>query len=220
MHTQFWLERWQANETGFHQDQINTYLESWWGTLQTTPGDTVFVPLCGKSRDLLWLLSQGLKVIGVEISPLAVESFFKENDLPVDESDHGKFRRYTTAELTLLCGDFFDLAIDDLQTVTAVYDRASLIALPAEMRPSYTAHLAAILPQHPSTLLITMEYPAEDMQGPPFTVSEQEVNELYSDDYQIRCLSEIDVLHENPRFRERGLTRMIEKVFHLTTDQT
>lgn len=216
MHTEFWLERWQANETGFHQDQINPYLESWWGSLQTRPGDTVFVPLCGKSRDLLWLLSQGLKVIGVEISPLAVVSFFMENELQVEVSDHRKFRCYTTAGLTLLCGDFFDLAVDDLQMVTAVYDRASLIALPPEMRSQYTEHLAAVLPQHPATLLISMEYPEQEMSGPPFSVSEEEIRHLYSGHYHIVKLAEDDVLAENPRFRERGLTSMNEIVFYIS----
>lgn len=218
MHKQFWLERWQANEIGFHQDQFNTHLETWWSTLQTIPGVCVFVPLCGKSRDLLWLLSQGLKVIGVEISSLAVDNFITENDLQVEVSDHGKFRRYTTAELTLLCGDFFDLMASDLQAVTAVYDRASLIALPPDMRSQYIEHLAAILPQHPATLLISMEYPEQEMSGPPFSVSEKEIRNLYSGHYHVVKLAEVDVLAEHPGFRERGLSSMVENVYYLAVN--
>ena len=215
MEKQFWLERWQQNEIGFHQSEINTHLESCWGNLKIRPGATVFVPLCGKSRDMLWLLGQGHKVIGIEISQMAVEDFFKENDLQAKVSEHGKFTQYEAEEITILCGDFFDLLESDLNAITAIYDRASLIALPAEIRQKYTRHLFETLPQNPEMLLITIEYPAKEMQGPPFTVTEQEVQELFADNYQIERLSNLDILKENPRFIERGLTNMREKAYRL-----
>ncbi len=219
MEKQFWQERWQLNEIGFHQSEINTHLESCWEKLQIKTGATVFVPLCGKSRDMLWLLRQGYKVIGIEVSQMAVEDFFKGNDLHAKVSDQGKFTCYKAGELTILLGDFFDLATSDLSSITAVYDRASLIALPPEMRQRYTQHLFQILPQKPETLLITMEYPAQEMQGPPFTVTEQEVDDLFGNRYRIERLSNFDVLKENPQFIERGLTSMSEKAYRLTLTQ-
>jgi thiopurine S-methyltransferase len=216
MEKKFWHERWQKNEIGFHQREINTYLESCWDKLQIKAGATIFVPLCGKSHDMLWLLAEGYKVIGIEISQMGVEDFFTENDLEAKVSDAGKFKCYETEELTLLCGDFFDLSASDLSSVTAVYDRASLIALPPEMRQRYTQQLVKILPQKPETLLITMEYPAHEMQGPPFTVTEKEVSDLFGNHYQIDRLSNHNVLKENPQFIKRGLTSMSEKAYRLS----
>ncbi len=216
MDKQFWLEKWQTNEIGFHQDEVNSYLENWWRSLQIKSGSSVFVPLCGKSRDMLWLLGQGYKVIGIEISLQAVESFFAENELQPVRSDHEKFTRFDANELTIFCGDFFDLTASDLEAITAIYDRAALIALPTEMRQQYTNQLLAILPDKSETLLITMEYTQEEMDGPPFSVNEKEVHDLYADYYQIEMLSEHNVLDESPRFKERGLTSMSEKVYRLS----
>lgn len=216
MEKQFWIERWQLNEIGFHQDQINAYLESWWGKLNIKAGAQVFVPLCGKSRDMLWILGQGYKVLGVEVSSLAVEDFFTENKLEPVIKKQGEFIRYEIDDLTILCGDFFSITENDLSEITAVYDRASLIALPPEMRKQYSDHLMAISPDKSQTLLVTLEYPQQEMDGPPFSVNEKEVYDLYVGYFQIEKLSEHDVLDESSRFKERGLTSLIEKVYRLS----
>ena len=78
MDTDFWLERWQNNQTGFHQDEINSYLTRYWSGLGLTQGSRVLVPLCGKSLDMLWLAEQGHSVVGIELSRLAIEAFFHE----------------------------------------------------------------------------------------------------------------------------------------------
>jgi len=212
MDKKFWIEKWHANEIGFHQKEVNPYLLKWWNTLDIKSGDAVFVPLCGKSRDMLWLLRQGYKVIGIEISQQAAESFFEENKLPVKVSEEEKFTRYDAQELSILCGDFFDLTNSDLKTITAVYDRASLIALPPEMRERYVEHIKVIMPDKSQMFLVTMEYAQEEMNGPPFSVKETEVRELYADQ-KVELLLKHNVLFENQRFKERGLTSMIEKVF-------
>jgi thiopurine S-methyltransferase len=176
----------------------------------------VFVPLCGKSRDLLWLRAQGHTVLGVEISPIAVRDFFAENQLRVQARPDGYFERCEVDALTILCGDFFALTEAHLTSVAGVYDRASLIALPAEMRVRYAAHLQSILPAHAEVLLITVEYPPAQMAGPPFCVHPQEVEELYADCYTITPLYHQDVLAENAKLRERGLTELVERVYRLT----
>lgn len=215
MKTDFWLERWKNNEIGFHQQQINTHLQDYWGRLDLSASERVFVPLCGKSRDMLWLRAQGLQVLGVEISPIAVGDFFAENRLTPQTSSHGQYTRWESDQLVILDGDFFDLTPQALKDIAGVYDRASLIAFPLEMRLTYATHLKSILPVTAEILLVTMEYPQDEMQGPPFSVSEQEVIELYHADYRIECLYQLDILAENPRFRQRGLSRLVEKVYHL-----
>jgi len=216
MQHEFWLERWQEGLIGFHQDRINDYLTRHFGRTDAQQGGAVLVTLCGKSLDMVWLHEQGFRVIGVELSPLAVESFFSENKLQPTITSTGKFQSYNASDITLLCGDFFDLTSADIGDIEAVYDRASLIALPPEMRPSYAEHLTRLLPRDTKVLLITMEYPQEQMQGPPFAVKESEVHELYDNHFDIEHLESMDILAENPRFRERGLSELTERTFLLT----
>jgi thiopurine S-methyltransferase len=211
----FWHERWQRNEIGFHQQEINAHLQDFWAQLAVSAGGQVFVPLCGKSRDLLWLRARSHAVLGVELSPIAVRDFFAENALTPQVTHQGAFERYTADGLTVLCGDFFDLTAQDLQAVAGVYDRASLIAMPPALRPRYAAQLAAILPAPARVLLVTMEYPQTEMTGPPFSVSEDEVRRLYEPRYRVTRLFTKDILNDNARFRERGLSALSEQVYLL-----
>ena len=183
--------------------------------MQLAADAEVFVPLCGKSLDMLWLRAQGHRVLGVEISPIAVRDFFRENDLAPKFSRQGPFERWQVDGLVILCGNFFDLKQYDLKTCSGVFDRASLIALPQDMRNDYADHIGRIIPAAAQTLLVTMEYPQEEMQGPPFSVREDEVQGLYGQTCRISRLYSLEILEENPRFREKGLTSLTEKVYLL-----
>jgi thiopurine S-methyltransferase len=216
MKKDFWLERWEKEEIGFHQDEFNPYLRQYWQDLHVARDSVVFVPLCGKSRDMLWLREQGNQVLGVELSAIAVQAFFKENGYAPQHVSRGRFDRCEADGVRILCGDFFDLARVDLANVTAVYDRASLIALPPEMRERYVRHLVSILPSATQILLITVEYPQTEMQGPPFSVSPDEVEAVYREHAEVRQLANLDVLEQNPRFQQRGLSRLRENIFLLT----
>jgi thiopurine S-methyltransferase len=216
MKKDFWLERWDRGEIGFHQDEVNPYLIQYWPQLHVDRDSMVFVPLCGKSRDMLWLRNQGHQVLGVELSAIAVQSFFKENGFSPQQDSKGKFDCCEADGIRILCGDFFDLGKDDLADVGVVYDRASLIALPPDMRERYARHLVSILPPATQILLVTVDYPQAEMQGPPFSVTSEEVTALYRDYAEVRLLAQLDVLAKNPRFRERGLTRLQECIFLLT----
>jgi thiopurine S-methyltransferase len=216
MDKDFWLARWQAQEIGFHQDEINAHLQQYWPELKARPGATVFVPLCGKSRDMLWLAAQGFKVIGIEVSDIAVQTFFTENDLQPILTPQDHFKEYSCGEITILHGDFFDLSKKDLAAVSAVFDRASLIALPENMRQAYAQHLSSILPRTIKSLLITLDYPQEQMDGPPFAVSQREVEALFAPEFDVQSLQCLAILDEEPRFRKRGLSRLDERVFLLS----
>ncbi|MHB8453574.1 MAG: thiopurine S-methyltransferase [Acidiferrobacterales bacterium] len=215
MQADFWLERWQNNEIGFHQAEVNLHLQDHWPRLRAPSGGTVFVPLCGKTRDMLWLRAQGYGILGVELSPIAVRDFFAENRLNVQVTASPPFDRWEADGVTLLRGDFFDLTSADMTSVVGVYDRASIIALPPQMRERYVSRLADILPAGVETLLVSMEYPQHEMAGPPFSVSEDAVRELYERQYIVEHLYSKDILNENPNFRRRGLTRLSEQIFHI-----
>lgn len=216
MKNDFWLERWEREETGFHDKKVNAYLAQYWHELHLAQGSAVFVPLCGKSVDMQWLREQGHPVFGVELSNIAAQAFFKENGYIPNYLHSGKFDRYEANDIRILCGDFFDLSRDDLANVHAVYDRASMVALPPEMRERYVKHLLSMLPPATKILLITFDYPQPEMQGPPFALSPAEVEVHYREHAEIRLLVQRDVLAENPRFQKRGLTRLQESIYLLT----
>jgi thiopurine S-methyltransferase len=213
MNPDFWHARWRQGEIGWHQAEINVHLQQHWSRLGAGPGERVFVPLCGKTLDLLWLAGQGHRVLGVEISRLAVDAFFAENGLDPEIAEEPPFLRYRADELEILCGDFFDLTSTHLAGVAVVFDRASLVAMPPEMRPVYAEHLKSRLTPESRILLITLDYDQAEMSGPPFSVKGDEVRALLGERFGIEPVAELDVLAENERFRQRGLTRLLERVY-------
>ncbi|MEI7844002.1 MAG: thiopurine S-methyltransferase [Gallionellaceae bacterium] len=216
MEKSFWLERWQRGEIGFHEADVNQYLLKHWQALNVPKGKRVFVPLCGKSYDMRWLRQQGYSILGVELSHLAVQDFFAEAGHQPQRHAVGEFEYHQADDIGILCGDFFHLKRDDLQDVAAVYDRASMVALPPEMRERYVQHLVKTLPRPAQILLITFDYPQSEMEGPPFAVSFAEVKKLYGDYADIQQLAQIDVLDANSRFKQRGMTRLQEVITLLT----
>lgn len=215
MEKDFWLDRWQREEIGFHEGETNAYLGRFWNEMQVALKSRVFVPLCGKSFDMQWLRQQGHGITGVELSEVAVQAFFRENGYVPVVTASGSFKQYEANGIRILCGDFFDLTREDLVGVQAVYDRASMVALPPEMRRRYAHHLVRILPPGIKILLITFDYPQAEMQGPPFALSSAEVEVLFSKYTDIIVLEQIDALSQNPRFQQRGITRLQETIYLL-----
>ncbi len=215
MDPEFWHDRWRRGEIGWHLPHPNPHLERYWDRLGVPADGRVFVPLCGKSQDLAWLSAQGHPVVGVELSPIAVSGFFDEHRLHPERTPRGPFECARAKGVELLCGDFFELRQEHIGPVRAVWDRAALIAMPPELRPRYVQHLLRLVPSDSPILLATMEYPQEQMSGPPFSVPEAEVRALYGDRYRIHRLHQEDILGRQPRFQERGLSALVEKVFHL-----
>jgi thiopurine S-methyltransferase len=211
----FWHERWKKNQIGFHQSEVNSLLEDHWPRLGIEADETVFVPLCGKSLDMQWLRSRGHPVIGIEFSPIAVEGFFDEAGLVPHREDKSAFTRYSANAIDLFCGDLFELTKAELSKVRGVYDRGSLIALPPDLRVRYAKQLAKTLPERVSILLITIEYDASTMDGPPHSVPASEVEELFGESFRVEVLSSSDKLPAPPYFRERGLEEYRDIVLRL-----
>ena len=215
MDTQFWLERWQANQTGFNQQQVNSHLQRYWPTLGLKPGSRVLVPLCGKSLDMLWLEAQGYRIIGIELSRIAAESFFTENGLVPEIHEEKHCTRFVHEKTELICGDFFRLTAEDIGQIDAFYDRASLIALTADQRSGYANHLAQLLQSGTPGLLITLDYDQHEMSGPPFAVSLEEVLQLFESSCAVEHLFHYNALKDNIRFSERGVTKLAEHSYCL-----
>lgn len=186
MEHDFWHQRWSEGRIGFHQAEVNTFLKDYWSQLELGGQGGVFVPLCGKSRDMLWLKESGHDVLGVELSREACESFFEEMGAVGNVERREAFGVHYSEGITLLCGDFFALSEYELNAVVAVYDRAALVALPEEMRKRYAVLLNRILPKGVKLLLVTLEFDA--LTGPPFSVSESEVRTLFSQRFDVQRL--------------------------------
>ena len=215
MHAEFWLQCWDNNQIGFHLRSTNPNLPRYWPQEAFAPGDTVFVPLCGKSLDLLWFAGQGLKVLAVELIEKAVLAFFDENDLPYVREEKGDFSEFVSGNIRVLCGDFFSLTAPDVAGCRGFYDRAALVAWQGEERSRYAAHLVALLPAGCRGLMLVLDYPQEQMQGPPFAVSADDMRALLGQECEISLLGSRDILRHEPHFRERGVTRMDEQVYQV-----
>lgn len=215
MHAEFWQARWARNEIGFHAHEVNPYLQRYWPDLGLPSGTRVLVPLCGKSLDMAWLAAQGCRVVGVELAQKAVEDFFSAHELQAQISEDGAFKVYRAGSVEIYCGDFFALTAQQLGDCRALYDRAALIALPAETRARYVAHLRELLASGCQGLLVTLDYPQAEMQGPPFALDEDEVRGLFESGWQMRLVETRDVLGENLKFQQRGLTRLDEQAYRL-----
>lgn len=179
MERDFWLSSWNENQIGFHQGNYNRLLRKYWDSLDLQQGSEVLVPLCGKSKDMLWLAQAGHRVLGNELSELAVESFFSENDMEEANALNSTLGIRQFGAFKIVIGDFFDLSADDANNVAAVYDRASLVALPPDVRKKYASHLRNILTSGCQVLLISLEYEKGSIEPPPFTVLPDEVDELF-----------------------------------------
>ena len=192
MDADFWHSKWARNEIGFHISEANPLLVKHFDALQLAPESRVFLPLCGKTLDIHWLLSEGHRVAGAELSALAVQQLFAELGVTPTITRVGALDRYSTDTIDIFVGDFFDLDAELLGPVDATYDRAALVALPEAMRPRYTAHLTA-LTRHAPQLLICFEYDPSQHQGPPFSISGDEVHRHYSAAFSISQLDNVDV---------------------------
>ncbi|WP_414156960.1 thiopurine S-methyltransferase [Pseudomonas sp. BNK-15] len=213
MEPAFWHRKWADNQIGFHQAQANPYLQRYWPGLGLAAGSRVLVPLCGKSLDLAWLAGQGYRVRGIELSRRAVEDFFQEQGLQAQVRQQGAFEVWCSGEVELWCGDFFALRAEDVADCMGLYDRAALIALPPAMRERYMGLLSRMLPGG-SGLLVTLDYEQKLLEGPPFSVADEEVRRGFAG-WQVEEVEAQDVIGESPKFLQAGVKRLVERVYRV-----
>lgn len=178
MEADFWINKWQTNQIGFHLSDANPLLVKHFKKLSLPKGARVFIPLCGKSLDISWLLSQGHRVVGAELVELAIIQLFEELGVKPEVKELGKLKHYSAPQIDILVGNIFDINQETLGEVNAVYDRAAIVALPEEIRKKYSSHLKTITKNAPQ-LLITFEYDQSLFSGPPFSVDAEEVQSHY-----------------------------------------
>lgn len=192
MDADFWHRKWASNDIGFHEKAANPLLVKHFSALGLEKGARVFLPLCGKSLDIHWLLANGYRVAGAELSRLAIEQLFSELGAEPTISTCGPMQRFSAPNLDIFVGDIFDVSAELLGPVDAIYDRAALVALPEAVRGRYAAHLMQITAKAPQ-LLICFEYDQSLMAGPPFSIAGEEVSRHYRDTYALTLLDRCDI---------------------------
>ena len=215
MDAEFWMQRWQEGQIGFHRTEVMPLLETHWAALHLPSGSRVLVPLAGKSLDMHWLAAQGHRVLGVELSPLAVQQFFSEAGLQPRRHRSRYGEHFVAGPVEIILGDAFGLDAALLNDVAGVYDRAALIALPPALRQRYLDTVYAGLPGGCEGLLITLEYPQQEKAGPPFSVESDEVARLFDAHWHASPIERRDILEQEPRFRAEGVSALSTAVYRL-----
>lgn len=213
MEKNFWLDKWNRNDIGFHESDINPSLVAFFPKLKE--GNTVLVPLCGKTKDMDWLAGQGYKVIGVELSEKACTEFFAERNVTPNISNEKNVKCFEFGNIKLLCGDFFEMEKILFRDVKAIYDCKAMIALPEEMRKKYVTHIKEIIQDSFQILLLVLES-NDNGKGPPFSINEAEIKKLYGESFSVRKLQS-NVMDSVPeRLQKKGYFTLQESVYLLS----
>jgi thiopurine S-methyltransferase len=211
----FWLERWAKKEIGFHQPKVQVALTKHWPQLNVAKGAYVLVPLAGKSLDMVWLAEQGYRVVGVELSEVAVAEFFAERGVTPAVRKVGEFTVSWEGAIEIWRGDFFALSPDEIPPIDAAYDRAALVAMPDDMQPRYAAKLAELMPAGAPCLLVGLDYNQTEMKGPPFAIPQSEISKLLETNFSVELLEARDGLTTSEHLKKRGVTRLEETTYML-----
>lgn len=213
MKAQFWLDRWNEGQIGFHQEVFQEKLLKYFPTLSPRKDQSVLVPLSGKTKDLIWLNEQGLKVHGVELAHKAVEAFLAENNLSAfHQTQDQDFTHYSINNLKISCGDFFKL--NTSVKYDFIYDRASLVALPPEMRIEYARVITDALDTNGKYLLFVYQYNQEQLEGPPFSIDKEEITKLYGAAFNIEMLESEEVKSQGSKLN--ALSAAKQNIYLLT----
>jgi len=208
-----WLDRWKKGTTGWHRSDINPQLIENINQLAKTRPQKIFVPLCGASLDMKYLIDQGFHVVGVELSSIAIDRFFNENKIEHKVSKVEDFVLYQGKNIEIYCGDFFRLNKNYLYDVSCIYDRAALIALNPDLQKKYVRHLKDILPNSSKILLLTMFYPQNEMEGPPFSVGDDNVEDLFSGSKEIKKISSLNEKESSLKPDDLNLKYLFKNVY-------
>lgn len=187
-----WLEKWEKREIGFNQNRVNAFLIKYFKKLNLEKNANILVPLCGKSIDIAWFLSEGFSVTGIELSEIAVEELFLELGITPSISNLGEVKLYSSEQLNLFVGDIFKVTSKMIGEIDAIYDRAAIVALTKELRIKYAEHLRSISNNAPQ-LLLCFEYDQSLMNRTPYSVDELEVKMHYAQHYEIELLERVAI---------------------------
>lgn len=211
MEPEFWYESWEqgGTKTSFHLRDVHEHARML-ARLGLVAGARVLVPLCGKTTDLRFFAESAAEVVGVELVPQAVEEFFAENGLDPVEEEPDVFR---CGNLVIRRQDVFRLGPAEIGPVDLVYDRASLIAFPEDMRQRYADTITRLVRPGTRYFINTLEYhPA--LPTPPFSVGPQEIAERFGHAFDVEHVA-AQPRPDHRMVEKFGLTDLVEHGFLL-----
>ena len=212
MSNRIWKEMWKRNDIAFHQSQASPLLETYISRLNLPEGATILVPMCGKSLDMSLLVAMGFRVLGIELSNVAIRAYFATANQKPSRQKVGRFIRWHAGNVELWCGDIFDLTAEDIGHIHLLYDNASLTALPAEDRAKYIEHFRNRLAPDGETLLITTESPEHTSTANGNHIDD-EIQSLYGGHYLIKLLHCQRAMLQDPSHPHAAHAPMEEKVY-------
>ncbi len=214
INNQYWEKRWEANDIVWHEPDVHPLLVKFVNVLGLNKRKVIFVPFCGASIDILYLVRLGYQVIGSEISSIACKKFFVDHELDFKIEKCFSYSVYKSDNILIYCGDYFHLEKRFFHEVDAVYDRAALIALPQKLRNDYVTQLRRLIPNTLNILLITITY--DNLRDtPPYNVCEDELSFLYGDEFEIIKLGQFNQTQVCIHLCERNFMNPVEHVFHI-----
>ena len=219
MKNEFWLERWRTGQIGWHQAEVNPLLVKHWPQLELPEDCPVFVPLCGKTLDMIWLRERGHPVYGVEIAEAAVRGFFDENGIRFEVAENREgLPRFSGRGYRIYCGEYLEISAPQIGATQGTYDRGALIAFPPDKRLIYADHVQRVIPDGGETLLITLDYDQARVPGPPYSVPEEEVQALYGQRCRVTRLDYFETDLVPPHFQAAGLASVMEGIYRITKE--
>ena len=216
MNNSFWQKCWERNLLGFHQHDVHPFLAEYFDKRLLATDRHVFVPLCGKTLDMAYL-AKLMQVTGNELSDIACRDFFIGNNIAYQKHNVGEFEKYTCQQLTLLQGDFFKLSANAIDRIDWIYDRAALIALPTTMQQQYVNHLKTFFSSQTRLFLVTVEFPIEQLIGPPCAITETDVKSLFSG-FKIECIATHEIKDKQFAQRKLDVDYLLEKLYIISID--
>lgn len=195
LRTELSPEQWnwtEKEDPPFHAAAYNSLLVKYHDRL--TPEQKtgrVFVPLCGKTLDMIFLSEQRYEVVGLEFSEIGIVDFFAENNLTYDKEElvDSPFVKYTAKErnITIYKGDLFDLSRDVCGDFDASWDRGSFVAVNVPTRKKYAQLMSSIIRPSGKILMEVWKYNPSKYAGPPHHTEEKDIVETFTD-FKVKVL--------------------------------
>ncbi|XP_041356889.1 probable thiopurine S-methyltransferase [Gigantopelta aegis] len=211
-----WKKRWDKEQTEFHLPKVHPMLEKHLGALvQGRSKLRFFIPLCGKSVDMRWLLEQGHGVVGCEGVDKGCQEFLQENKMKYTASPmkscEGTVYRSQCSPLTLYRCDVFDLRREDVGQFDCIWDRGSFVAIPVSKRKRYADIIVSLMKPDCRYLLDCFLLNNEQFAGPPFSCTENDINTFYGSYCAVKKLDEKDAMTDLQR--GWGISYFTDQVF-------
>ncbi|PAA56344.1 hypothetical protein BOX15_Mlig027846g1, partial [Macrostomum lignano] len=187
----------------WHRLEVSESLVRYWDSIVHRLGVTdsslskrgfyVLVPMCGCSKDLVWLYRQGVCVTGIDSNQRVVNAFISSNpDLKLERCllpSGTLFCRTSDRRLRIFVCNFFTCSSYLDHHYNFVWDRCAFACLNVDQRKAYVRQLMHCRAENFHILIETVEYDPTVFPLPPHPVFLGEIRELFGRHLRIENVS-------------------------------